>query len=69
MAAINEIAISWFPMLLAFLLWVLPVIFIAFSRRVEGSEKTAWLLGTLILGWLAYFLFILIAPIGKKASI
>ncbi|MCP5140990.1 MAG: hypothetical protein H6980_01400 [Gammaproteobacteria bacterium] len=53
-------------MLVAALVWLLPLILIARSDRTEGGEKLLWLLIVLFVSWFAWIVYLLIAPISDK---
>lgn len=58
------------PLLFLFffiLIWVLPVISIAFSNRTRGKEKLAWILAVIFISWFAWIFYLLLAPISKKS--
>jgi hypothetical protein len=48
------------------LIWVLPILSIATSRRTTGSEKLAWILAVIFISWFAWIFYLLLAPIKKK---
>ena len=56
--------------ILAFLLFSivlsLPPIFILFSRRVHGGMKLLWFILTSLFSWLAYIVFLIVAPPAPK---
>jgi hypothetical protein len=49
-----------------FLIWLLPILIIAFSDRTTGAEKLAWILAIVFLSWFAWIFYFLLAPIGKR---
>ncbi len=46
--------------------WMLPIIFIVFSKKVAGNEKLVWVLAALFVSWFAFLFYILLAPIKKR---
>lgn len=48
-----------------FLIWLLPILIIAFSDRTTGPEKLAWILAIVFLSWFAWIFYFLLAPISK----
>lgn len=53
-------------MLVAALVWLLPLILIARSDRTEGGEKLFWLLIVFFVSWFAWIVYLLVAPLSKK---
>ena len=51
-----------------FLLWLLPILFIAGSEKTTGGEKAAWLLAIIFLSWFAWIFYMLLAPIKPRPS-
>lgn len=47
------------------LIWLLPIVIIAFSDRTTGAEKLAWILAIVFLSWFAWIFYFLLAPIRK----
>src|SRR5690606_5183558 len=48
-----------------FVVWLLPILIIAFSDRTTGPEKLAWILAIVFLSWFAWIFYFLLAPISK----
>ena len=48
--------------------YVLPAFFILRDRRVTMTERALWLVATLLVSWLAFFLFLWIAPVFGSPS-
>lgn len=42
--------------------YILPVVIILNSKRTQGHEKNAWLVGTLFFSWLALAMYLTIIP-------
>lgn len=51
---------------LAFLIWVLPILAIATSRRTSGLEKIFWILAVIFISWFAWIFYLLFAPIQRR---
>ena len=49
-----------------FVLWLLPILFIAGSDRTTGKEKFAWILAVIFITWFAWIFYMLLAPIKPK---
>ena len=47
------------------LLWLLPFILISQSKKVSGKEKLAWFIAIFFVSWLAWVLYLFLAPIKK----
>ena len=54
--------------LLIALVWLLPVILILRSKKTNGAEKLVWVLLIFFFSWFSWLLYMLIAPVGEKAS-
>lgn len=54
--------------LLGFLIWVLPFVIIATSRKTTGGEKILWLLAMVLLSWFAWIFYFLFAPLAPKTE-
>lgn len=52
--------------IVALIVWLMPVILIAKSPRTEGTEKLLWVLITVFLCWFAWIVYLLIAPITSS---
>ena len=50
---------------LALIIWLLPIVFIARSRKTQAKEKILWILCVLFVSWFAWILYILLAPVSK----
>ncbi|WP_331351055.1 hypothetical protein [Cellvibrio sp. UBA7671] len=56
-------------MLVAILLvWLLTIIDIARSSRVDKDEKLMWIFACLALSWFCWILFYALAPLKKRFS-
>ncbi len=55
-----------FGMLLAAMMWLLPLVLIMRSNKTEGGEKLFWVLMVLFVSWFAWIIYLLLAPVGKK---
>jgi len=53
-------------MLAIFLIWLTPIILVAQSTRVSGKEKIAWLLAIVVISWIAWFFYLLLAPLKNS---
>ncbi|HEX7035353.1 MAG TPA: hypothetical protein VF210_06235 [Pseudomonadales bacterium] len=52
-------------MLLAVVVWLLPILLIAASSRTGGGEKLAWILAVIFVSWFAWVFYLLLAPIKE----
>jgi hypothetical protein len=50
------------------LVWLLPIIDIARSSRVDKDEKLIWIFACLALSWFCWILFYALAPLKKRFS-
>jgi hypothetical protein len=50
-------------LILAAILWLLPIVLIARSDKTTGLEKLVWILLILFFTWFAWILYALVAPI------
>lgn len=48
------------------LVWLLPIIDIARSSRVDKDEKLIWIFACLALSWFCWILFYALAPLKKR---
>ena len=55
-------------MLTILILYVLPAFFIVRDTRAKPVERAIWLLATLLVSWVAFILFLLIAPLSPADS-
>ena len=53
-------------LIIVLILWVLPLVLILKSNRTQGAEKIAWLIAIVTISWLAWGLYLLLAPIKHK---
>ena len=51
---------------IAFVIWMLPIIFIALSDRTDGKEKVAWILAVIFISWFAWVFYLLLALIKPR---
>ncbi|TMO07747.1 hypothetical protein CWB60_07205 [Pseudoalteromonas sp. S327] len=49
-------------------IWVMPIILIARSQKVERQEKLAWIVACLFISWFCLLLFMLIAPLKPNKN-
>ena len=49
-----------------FVIWFLPILFIAISDRTEGKEKLAWILAVIFITWFAWIFYLLLAPLKRR---
>lgn len=47
--------------------WLLPIIDIARSSKVDKDEKLIWIFSCLALSWFCWILFYALAPLNKNA--
>ncbi len=47
------------------LVWALPVAVVSTNPRLSAREKVLWILGTLVLSWIALVLCAAFAPLDK----
>lgn len=59
---------SFTVLLTALVIWLLPVLIVASSSRVTGKEKLAWILAILFISWIAFIIYLLIAPIKQEQT-
>lgn len=52
--------------ILAFLFLLLPMLFVAFSKKTYGSEKVTWILVLILTSWVGLIFYLIIAPVNKK---
>lgn len=50
------------------LVWLLPIIDIARSSKVDKDEKLIWIFACLALSWFCWILFYALAPLKKRFS-
>ena len=55
-----------FGFLVAFLVWLLPIVLIGLSDRTSGGEKLAWILAVIFISWFAWIFYALFAPLGGE---
>ena len=58
---INMMLLAQVTLLLA-IFYLIPVLLVAFSKKVSGSRKIGWLILTLFLSWISYALMLIVAP-------
>lgn len=54
--------------LLIAIIWWLPIILIARSRKTTGAEKLVWILAVFFFSWFSWILYWLIAPVHRPES-
>lgn len=52
-------------MLIAAIVWWLPVILILRSDRSSGLEKLIWVLLIFFFSWFSWILYLILAPVGR----
>jgi len=50
-------------LILAAIVWLLPIVLIARSDKTTGLEKLVWILLILFFTWFAWILYALVAPL------
>jgi hypothetical protein len=53
-------------LVLAAVIWLLPIVLIARSDRTTGLEKTVWILLILFFTWFAWIFYALVAPLQPE---
>ncbi|WP_119393279.1 hypothetical protein [Salinibius halmophilus] len=51
--------------LAAIFLYLIPILWVLFSRKVSGVEKLGWVLAILFISWVAWIIFLIVAPVKK----
>lgn len=51
---------------IAALVWLLPIIDIARSSKVDKDEKLVWIAACLALSWFCWILFYALAPVKQR---
>ncbi|MDP1696453.1 MAG: hypothetical protein Q8L45_01480 [Xanthomonadaceae bacterium] len=51
--------VMMWAMLFMGLIWIIPVILVATSRRGNGTERAIWALVSVVISWLGYIAFLL----------
>jgi uncharacterized protein with PQ loop repeat len=49
------------------IIWLVPLIAIARSKRTEGNEKVAWILAMLFVSWFAWVFYLFLAPLKQPS--
>lgn len=52
--------------LAAIFLYLIPILWVLFSRKVSGIEKFGWILAILFISWVAWIIFLIVAPVKKS---
>lgn len=52
--------------LAAIFLYMIPILWVLFSRKVSGVEKLGWVLAILFISWIAWIIFLIVAPVKKR---
>lgn len=47
-------------------LYMIPILWVLFSRKVSGVEKLGWVLAILFISWIAWIIFLIVAPVKKR---
>ncbi|QDP01029.1 hypothetical protein [Thalassotalea sp. PS06] len=55
--------VGLFSLLIVFIIWLLPIVFIATSSKTRAGEKVIWLILVVFVSWLAWLLYWLLAPL------
>ncbi|MFW8592528.1 PLDc N-terminal domain-containing protein [Glaciecola sp. 2405UD65-10] len=55
--------------LFCMLIWFIPLIMIATSRRTTGGEKAAWILAVIFISWFAWIFYLLLAPLKRERRV
>ena len=53
-------------MVFCFVIWLLPILFIAASDVTSGGEKLAWILAVIFITWFAWIFYLLLAPLKER---
>lgn len=64
-----EIFGMMFLILIGFIIWLIPIIKIASSRRTSGGEKAAWLILTIFIFWFTWIFYLLLAPLKDERAV
>ncbi|WP_404341494.1 hypothetical protein [Pseudoalteromonas mariniglutinosa] len=48
--------------------YILPVVIVLNSKRTQGHEKNAWLVGIIFFSWLALLMYMTIVPKHGRAK-
>ena len=59
-------ALAMLAVVACFVIWLLPILFIANSEKTTGGEKAAWILAIIFLSWFAWIFYFLLAPIKPR---
>lgn len=51
---------------IAAVIWALPILLIAASPRVRGKEKAIWIFAVAFVSWLAWVLYLFVAPVMEE---
>ncbi|MCF7519742.1 MULTISPECIES: hypothetical protein [Pseudoalteromonas] len=54
----NEVAF----LIIVLSAYILPVVIVLNSKRTQGHEKNAWLIGIILFSWLALIMYLTIVP-------
>lgn len=57
--------LTMLAMFICFVIWMLPILFIAASDRTAGKEKLAWVLAVIFISWFAWVFYWLLAPLKR----
>ncbi len=55
--------------LLLVIIWLISLVAIIRSPKTSGVEKVAWVFVTLILSWVGFILYLILAPLSGKKSV
>tara|TARA_R110002167_G_scaffold53073_1_gene152546 strand:+ start:522 stop:722 length:201 start_codon:yes stop_codon:yes gene_type:complete len=61
--------ISLTVILICFIIWLVPIVKIAGSKRTQGGEKLAWLILIIFIFWFAWIFYLLLAPLKQNPDI
>lgn len=51
-----------------FFTWLIPIIVVAKSSKVDGVEKLVWIMSILFVSWLAFIAYLIAAPVMKNSD-
>ncbi len=63
-----EVAFGGFFLIGIMLLWLVPIIAIATSKKTQGAEKAGWLLATIFISWFAWIIYLIVAPVQSSRA-
>jgi hypothetical protein len=57
---------AWIPVVLAAVIWLIPLLLTVKSKKVFGQERKLWIVAVAIFCWPAYIAFLICAPFNKS---